>query len=123
MGRIREPVTEMNLKTTMIAVIKTGGKQYTVTEGEKLKIEKLEGLKDGETVTFEEVLMVGQPDGSDMKVGEPVVSGAKVEATVMTAYGRAKKIDVRKFKAKSRYYKRYGHRQPYTEVQITKISA
>lgn len=107
----------------MIAVIKTGGKQYTVTEGEKLKIEKLEGLKDGETVTFEEVLMVGQPDGSDMKVGEPVVSGAKVEATVMTAYGRAKKIDVRKFKAKSRYYKRYGHRQPYTEVQITKISA
>lgn len=107
----------------MLAVIKTGGKQYTVQEGDKLKIEKIEGLKDGDTYAFEEVLLVGKPDGADVKVGEPTVSGAKVEAKVLEAQGRAKKVDVRKFKAKSRYYKRYGHRQPYTEVEITKISA
>jgi large subunit ribosomal protein L21 len=107
----------------MLAVIKTGGKQYTVQEGDTLKVEKMADLKDGESMTFDAVLLVGNADGSDAKVGTPTVSGAKVEAKVVEAHGRAKKLDVRKFKAKSRYYKRYGHRQPYTEVEITKISA
>lgn len=105
----------------MLAVIKTGGKQYTVKEGDTLRVEKLEA-EEGKNITFEEVLLVGKEDGSDAKVGTPHVAGAKVEAKVLK-HGRADKVDVRKFKAKSRYYKRYGHRQPFTELEITKISA
>lgn len=106
----------------MIAVIKTGGKQYTIQVGDTLSIEKIADINDGDTMTFEEVLLVANEDGSDTIVGQPTIAGASVEAKVVTAYGRAKKIDVRKFKAKSRYFKRYGHRQPFTQVEITKIS-
>lgn len=105
----------------MLAVIKTGGKQYTVKEGDVLRVEKL-AVEEGSNFTFDQVLLVGKADGSDAKVGSPVLEGASVEAKIVKQ-GRAKKIDVRKFKAKGRYYKRYGHRQPFTQVEITKISA
>jgi len=107
----------------MIAVIMTGGKQYTVKIGDTLSVEKLEDAVDGATLTFDQVLLVGNPDGTDTTVGTPTVKGATVEATVVQAAGRGKKIEVRKFKAKTRYFKRYGHRQPFTEVKITKINA
>jgi len=100
----------------MIAVIKTGGKQYLVKEGDVISIEKLEA-KPGETVQFE-VLMTA--DGDKLNVGTPLVSG-KASAEVV-AHGRAKKIEVVKYKAKSRYTRRVGHRQLFTKVKISKIA-
>jgi len=105
-------------KNTMFAVIKTGGKQYLVEEGKHIKIEKLE-LEEGSTVDFEALLLV---DGDDIKVGTPVVSGAKVTATVMEQ-GRLAKVEVRKMKPKVRYRRNVGHRQPFTRIKIEKISA
>lgn len=105
----------------MIAVIKTGGKQYLVKKGDKLRVEKIAKVEEGKNVTFEEVLMVGEASGAKSQVGTPVVKGAKVEAKVLEQ-GRARKIEVRKFKAKSRYARNYGHRQPYTEVEILSIT-
>ena len=103
-----------------MAVIKTGGKQYVVREGDSLYIEKLpEELKAGDKVSFDEILMTD--DGSTLSVGTPTVSGKKVSATVV-AVTRAKKIDVMKYKAKSRYHKRRGHRQHQVKVAIDKIS-
>lgn len=102
------------------AVIRTGGKQYKVAEGDTLKIEKLSGdFKKGDKVTFDEVLFVD--DGKSAKIGTPALSGAKVEATFEDA-GRAQKIDVIKYRAKSNYYKKRGHRQPFSKVKITKIA-
>jgi large subunit ribosomal protein L21 len=98
----------------MIAIIKTGGKQYKVEEGQSLYIEKLEG-NEGEKVTFNEVLF------ANGKFGTPHVSGAIVHA-VIEKQGKQKKIRVVKFKAKKHHYKRQGHRQPYTKVMIEKIS-
>ena len=106
----------------MIAVIQTGGKQYLVKEGDVLRIEKLEDAEDGKSISFDSVLLVGKADGSDVKVGTPTVEGATVSAKVLQT-GRAKKIEVRKFKAKSRYARNYGHRQHFTEVEIEKIKA
>jgi len=103
----------------MYAIIKTGGKQYKVSEGDAIYIEKL-GVEDGETVTFEEVLTV--VDGDTVKIGAPLVSGAKVTAKVEKS-GKAKKIRVFKYKAKSNYRRRAAHRQPYTKVVIDKITA
>ena len=103
----------------MYAIIKTGGKQYKVSEGDELFIEKLEA-EDGSVVTFEEVLTV--VDGDSVKIGAPLVAGAKVSAKVVKS-GKAKKIHVFKYKAKSNYRRRAGHRQPYTKVVIEKISA
>jgi len=100
----------------MFAVIKTGGKQYTVSEGDILKVEKLLAQK-GETVEFD-VLLVSK-DGKDMKVGAPV-EGAKVEGVVVRE-GKGKKIRIFKMKPKTGYRKRQGHRQPFTEVKITKV--
>jgi large subunit ribosomal protein L21 len=99
------------------AVIKTGGKQYLVKEGDKLKVEKLPETKGD--VTFEEVLMTD--DGSKATVGKPLVSGAKVTAK-RVADSRHDKIMVVKYKNKTRYRVKRGHRQPYTEVEISKIS-
>lgn len=104
----------------MFAVIKTGGKQYLVREGEALKVEKLE-IEVGAPVELE-VLMVAEEDGSTVKVGQPTVKGAKVAATVVE-HGRAKKISVIKFKSKVRYRRNVGHRQPFTKIQIEKITA
>ncbi len=101
------------------AVIETGGKQYTVAVGDSLKIEKIIGdHKEGDTITFENVLLVD--DGKDTTLGDPYIKGASVSATI-EKIGRGKKVDVVKYKAKSRYFKRNGHRQPFFKVLITGI--
>ena len=102
----------------MYAIIKTGGKQYKVSEGDLVRVEKL-NYEVGETVDFEEVLLVSN-DG-DIKVGSPVVEGAKVSATVEDQ-NKAKKIVVFKYKPKKQYRKKHGHSQPYTLVKINSIS-
>jgi len=102
----------------MKAVVKTGGKQYLVTEGQTIKIEKIAG-KAGENVGLDHVLLV--EDAGTVKVGSPTVEGAKITATIQKQ-GRARKIDVVKFKSKTRYRRKNGHRQPFTEVTIEKIS-
>lgn len=104
----------------MFAVIETGGKQYIVEEGQELKVEKL-SQDDGSTVEFE-ALLVGEDDGSAVQIGAPVVSGAKVTATVLET-AKGKKVSVIKFKRKVRYRRNIGHRQPFTKLKIEKISA
>ena len=103
----------------MYAIIKTGGKQYRVAEGEAVQVEKL-NAEVGAEVTFEEVLTV--VNDADVKIGAPVVEGAKVTAKVVE-HGKADKIFVFKYKAKANYRRRQGHRQPFTTVEITKIEA
>ena len=103
----------------MYAIIKTGGKQYKVAEGDVITVEKLEA-NEGDAVSFDQVLTVVKEDG--VVVGKPVVEGAKVTAKVQ-AQGKARKILVFKYKAKSNYRRRQGHRQPYTKVVIEKIEA
>lgn len=100
----------------MYAIIKTGGKQYCVEEGKIISIEKLDA-EAGAEVTFEEVLLVS---GEDVKIGQPTVAGAKVTARVLE-HGKEAKIRIFKYKAKSNYRRRQGHRQPFTKVQIEKI--
>ena len=102
----------------MYAVIKTGGKQYRVQEGDVIRVEKLD-VEEGSVVQFSEVLAVSNDEG--LKVGSPVVEGASVEGNVLSQ-GKAKKIIVFKYKPKKNYRKKQGHRQPYTQIQITKIS-
>ena len=102
----------------MKAVIVTGGKQYTVSEGDVLYIEKLE-VEAGETVKFDQVLAI--IDGENATFGTPVVEGATVEANVVKN-GKGKKIRIFKYNPKKGYRKRQGHRQPYTKVEITKVS-
>ena len=101
----------------MYAIIATGGKQYKVSEGDIITIEKL-GVEAGEKVTFDQVLVVG---GDDLKVGDPTVAGATVEASVVEN-GKAKKVIVYKYKRKTGYHKKNGHRQQYTKVKIEKIN-
>lgn len=100
----------------MYAVIKTGGKQYQVEEGQILRIEKVKG-EVGDKIALDQVLVVG---GDSLKVGKPYLEGAKVEATIK-AQDRAKKIIVGKFKAKKGYKRKQGHRQPYTLISIDHI--
>ena len=102
----------------MYAIIETGGKQYKVSEGDVVFVEKLD-VEAGSTVTIDKVLVVG--DGADVKVGAPYVEGAAVEATAVKN-GKEKKIIVYKYKAKKGYHKKQGHRQPYTKLEITKIN-
>ena len=102
----------------MHAIIETGGKQYKVTEGDTLFIEKL-AVEAGENVTFDKVLAV--IDGDKITVGTPVVEGAKVDASVVKN-GKGKKVIVFKYKPKKGYRRKQGHRQPYTKVTIGKIS-
>jgi large subunit ribosomal protein L21 len=101
----------------MYAVIETGGKQYMVEEGIKIKVEKLEAVA-GDTVELNRVLLVSKDDG--VLVGAPLVEGAKVIATVM-GQGKGPKIIVFRYKAKANYRRKKGHRQPFTELNITKI--
>jgi large subunit ribosomal protein L21 len=103
----------------IFAVIKTGGKQYKVAEGQKLRVEKLPDAESGEVV-FGDVLMVS--NGDDVKIGTPKVEEAKVSARV-TKEGRTRKIIVFKYRAKKRYKKKAGHRQHFTEIEITKINS
>lgn len=101
------------------AVIKTGGKQYRVSVGESIKIEKLKGdFKKGDKVVFDEVLLTD--DGKDTVIGTPFIAGAKVEGTI-DVIGRLPKVLVIKYKQKSRYMKKNGHRQPYFKVIINSI--
>jgi LSU ribosomal protein L21P len=103
----------------MYAVIKTGGKQYRVSAGDKLKIEKLEA-EVGSEITFDQVLMVG--DGADIKMGAPMLRGATVTATVLDQ-ARGDKIKIFKMRRRKHYRKSQGHRQYFTEVQIGGITA
>ncbi len=102
----------------MYAIIATGGKQYKVSEGDVIKVERL-GAEAGEEVVFDQVLVVG---GEQTVVGSPVVDGASVKATVV-ANGRARKVIVYKYKPKSGYHKKNGHRQHFTQVKIDQIIA
>lgn len=102
----------------MYAIIKTGGKQYVVEEGKVISIEKLD-VEEGAEVTFDEVLLVS---GDDVKIGQPNVAGAKVTGKVLEQ-GKKRKIRIFKYKAKSNYRRRQGHRQPFTKVKIEKIEA
>ena len=102
----------------MYAVIKTGGKQYRVQQGDVIFIEKIDSQAD-EAVTFDEVLLVG--DGDQTKIGAPTVAGAKVEGKVLGQV-KGKKIVVYKYQAKKNERKKQGHRQPYTKVEITAIN-
>ena len=102
----------------MYAVIKTGGKQYRVQQGDVIFVEKIDSQAD-EAVTFEEVLLVN--DGDQTKIGAPIVAGAKVEGKVLGQV-KGQKIVVYKYKAKKNERKKQGHRQPYTKVEITAIN-
>ena len=102
----------------MLAVIRTGGKQYLVSPGQKIKIEKLDG-KEGKEITFSDVLLLEK--NKKVEIGTPKVKGAKVMGKVLKQ-GKAKKIIVFKYKAKKRYKVKKGHRQPFTEVEIIKIA-
>lgn len=101
----------------MYAIIETGGKQLNVEVGKSYRVEKL-NVSEGDTVEFDKVLMIS--DGDELKVGKPVVEGAKVKAKV-EAQGKNKKVIVYKFKAKKNFRKKKGHRQPYTQVKIEAI--
>jgi large subunit ribosomal protein L21 len=102
----------------MYAVIKTGGKQYKVAEGQRVRVEKLPGTI-GDKITFGEVLLVG---GDTTKVGQPFVQGASVSAEIVGA-GRGEKLIIFKFRRRKNYRRHTGHRQPFTELKITGISA
>lgn len=104
----------------MIAIIKTGGKQYKISPSDKIKIEKIEG-EEGSKVIFDSILLISSDDAKEVTVGEPLVQGAKVEAKILKQ-GRHDKVNVVKHKAKKRYNKRGSHRQPFTEVEIEKIT-
>jgi large subunit ribosomal protein L21 len=101
----------------MYAVIATGGKQYRVSEGAVLRVEKLDA-EEGATVEFDQVLLVG--DGDQVSVGKPYLEGGKVQATVMTQ-GKARKVEIVKFNRRKNYRRTKGHRQQFTQVKITGI--
>lgn len=107
------------MATKEFAIIETGGKQYLVSEGDTVRIEKLKGdHKVGDSVAFEKVLLVD--NGKDTSIGEPYLKGAKVTGEIKKM-DRAKKVVVIKYKAKSNYFKKRGHRQPYFDVKISAI--
>lgn len=101
----------------MLAIIKTGGKQYKVKKGDKIKIEKIEG-KEGKAISFSDVLFLG--NDKSVKVGNPKIKGTKVEAKIIKQ-GKGKKVFGIKHKAKKRYKIKFGHRQLFTEIEITKV--
>ena len=103
----------------MYAIVEISGKQYKVQEGDIVFVDRLEELEEGKTTTFDKVLLVS--DGDKVTVGTDTVKGAKVKATVV-GHGKAKKVLVYKYKAKKNQRKTRGHRQPYTKIQIEKIS-
>lgn len=105
----------------MFAIINTGGKQYKVAEGTKVKVEKLE-VEEGKNVTFSEILLLADEDGKTVKIGNPIIKGAKVEAKVLRQ-ARDRKVLVHKYKHKTRYRRVNGHRQFFTEVEVIKVTA
>ncbi len=100
----------------MYAVIKTGGKQYRVAKGDKIFVEKLPG-NVGDAVSFDQVLLVG---GETLKLGKPLVAGAKVEAKILDQ-DRGKKVIIFKFRRRKNYHRKTGHRQPFTALEITNV--
>lgn len=113
--------TESSASNSSFAVIETGGKQYKVSVGDTLKVEKIKGdHKEGDSITFDKVLLVDNgKDATD--IGTPYINGAKVEASLVEI-GRSPKVTVIKYKQKSRYFKKNGHRQPFFKVKIEKIA-
>ncbi len=103
----------------MYAVISTGGKQYKLAQGDVCRVEKLDA-EEGTTVEIDKVLMIA--DGDNINIGAPYVDGGKVIATVKS-HGRAKKVEIMKFRRRKHHQKRTGHRQYYTEIEVTAISA
>ena len=119
METVKKTTKKIKTEVTEFAVIFTGGKQYKVTVGDVLKIEKLDGdFTLGDKIIFDKVLLVD--NGVDTTIGTPYITGAKVEA-LFQKLGKKKTIEVVKYKQKSRYLKRNGHRQPFTEVKISAI--
>ena len=118
-----------NTENAAFAVIETGGKQYLVSEGDVVRVEKIKGekntkgqpaeFKEGDKVSFDKVLLTD--NGSTTQIGEPYLAGASVAAEI-TKIGRASKVVVIKYKAKSNYFKKRGHKQPFFEVKITKLA-
>lgn len=102
----------------MYAVVKTGGKQYKVAEGQYLKVEKLDG-NEGDSITLDQVLMIA--DGDNLKIGSPMLEAGKITAKIKS-HGRGKKIEIMKFHRRKHHQKKTGHRQYYTEIEITAIS-
>ena len=102
----------------MYAVVKTGGKQYRVTQDQYLKVEKLDG-NEGDTIELDQVLMIA--DGDKLKIGSPMIDGGKVTATILS-HGRHKKVEIMKFRRRKHHQKRTGHRQYYTEIKVTGIN-
>ncbi|MCW8933143.1 MAG: 50S ribosomal protein L21 [Gammaproteobacteria bacterium] len=102
----------------MYAVVKTGGKQYKVTEGEYLKVEKLEGA-EGDSIEIDQVLMIA--DGDKLKIGSPMLDGGKVTCKILS-HGRAKKVHIMKFRRRKHHQKCTGHRQYFTEIEVTSIA-
>jgi len=103
----------------MYAVISTGGKQYKLAQGDVCRVEKLDA-EEGATVDLDKVLMIA--DGDNINIGTPFVDGGKVTATIKS-HGRAKKVEIMKFRRRKHHQKRTGHRQYYTEIEVTGISA
>ena len=102
----------------MYAVVKTGGKQYKVAEGQYLKVEKLDG-NEGDSIELDQVLMIA--DGENLKIGSPMIDGGKVTAKIKS-HGRGKKVEIMKFHRRKHHQKKTGHRQYYTEIEITAIN-
>jgi large subunit ribosomal protein L21 len=102
----------------MLAVIKTGGKQYIVQPGDKIKVEKLDG-KEGKEISFSEVLLTNK--NRKVEIGTPLVKGAKVQAKILS-HGKGEKLIIFKYKPKKRYKRKIGHRQQFTEIEILKIA-
>jgi large subunit ribosomal protein L21 len=100
------------------AIVETGGKQYKVAEGDVFSVEKLKDTKEGDNVSFDKVLLID--DGKSVTLGAPYIKGATVDVTLEKT-GKGKKLHVQKFKSKSRYTRRLGHRQPYGKVSVKKI--
>ncbi len=108
-----------SMESVEFAVIQTGGKQYKVAVGDVLRIEKIKGdYKAGDKIVFEKVLLVD--NGKDTTIGSPYIKGAKVES-LFQKEGKGKTVKVVKYKAKSRYLKKNGHRQPYMEIKVSAI--
>jgi large subunit ribosomal protein L21 len=119
MATTKKTTKKETTDTTEFAVIETGGKQYKVAVGDVLKIEKMKGdFKAGDKIIFDKVLLVD--NGIDTTIGSPYIEKASVES-LFQKYGHGKTVKVVKFKQKSRYLKRNGHRQPYIEVKISAI--
>ena len=117
---VKSPAKKTSTKSGLFATIATGGKQYRVQAGDTLKIEKLVGEhKEGDKLTFDNVLMTDNGAG-EVTLGKPFITGSSVSAT-LKKIARYKTVDVIKYKQKSRYFKKYGHRQPYFEIRVDSI--